>query len=101
MRERTKHQIPNTKPQRNPRRQISMTAVRSVYWSLGFGASLEFGVWCFHSDGWSFHSFQPDPRIGIVGGHVGENHLVAHVQAIQYYNGAHRGAAQFYGHAHG
>jgi hypothetical protein len=43
--ERTKHQIPNTKLQRNPKLQIPKPVAGSLPWSLGLGASLEFGVW--------------------------------------------------------
>src|SRR6266516_5240001 len=41
---RTKHQIPNTKLQRNPKLQIPKPVAGSLPWSLGFGASLEFGA---------------------------------------------------------
>src|SRR5213083_1265598 len=42
--ERTKHQIPNTKLQRNPKLQIPKPVAGSLPWSLGLGASLEFGT---------------------------------------------------------
>jgi hypothetical protein len=60
--ERTKHQTPNTKHQRNTKHQTPntkeipnsklQTATRASSlefgaWSLEFGASLVFGVWCF------------------------------------------------------
>jgi hypothetical protein len=45
---RTKHQIPNTKLQRNPKLQIPKPVAGSLPWSLGLGASLEFGVWSFN-----------------------------------------------------
>src|SRR5438309_7185553 len=44
--ESTKHQTPNTKLQRNPKLQIPKPVAGSLPWSLGLGASLEFGVWC-------------------------------------------------------
>src|SRR5205814_3609795 len=44
--ERMKHQIPNTKLQRNPKLQIPKPVASSLPWSLGLGASLVFGVWC-------------------------------------------------------
>src|SRR6266487_4954466 len=43
--ERTKHQIPNTNLQRNPKLQIPKPVAGSLPWSLGLGASLESGVW--------------------------------------------------------
>ena len=42
----TKHQIPNTKLQRNPKLQIPKPVAGSPPWSLRLGASLVFGVWC-------------------------------------------------------
>src|SRR5439155_19804962 len=44
--ERTKHQIPNAKLQRDPELQIPKPVAGSLPWSLGLGASLVFGVWC-------------------------------------------------------
>src|SRR6266581_4565790 len=44
--ERTKHQIPTTRLQRNPNLQIPKPDAASLPWSLGLGASLVFGVWC-------------------------------------------------------
>jgi hypothetical protein len=40
----TKHQIPNTKLQRNPKLQIPKPVAGSLSWSLGLGGSLEFGA---------------------------------------------------------
>jgi hypothetical protein len=45
---RTKHQIPNTRLQRNPKLQIPKPVAGSLPWSLELGASLEFGVWSFN-----------------------------------------------------
>src|SRR5438552_9802467 len=44
--ERAKHQIPNTKHQKNPKLQIPNSAAVQSYWSLRFGAFLVFGSWC-------------------------------------------------------
>src|SRR5216117_226307 len=55
---RTKHQIPNTKLQRNPKLQIAKPVAGSLTWSLGLGASLEFGVWSFN---WRKDSPLPRP----------------------------------------
>src|SRR5437762_12510972 len=41
-----KHQIPNTKHQKNPKPQIPNSAAVPSYWSLRFGAFLVFGSWC-------------------------------------------------------
>src|SRR5438128_8340647 len=43
--ERMKHQSPNTKLQRNSKLQIPKPVAGSLPWSLGLGATLEFGVW--------------------------------------------------------
>src|SRR5437660_6295399 len=64
--ESTKHQTPNTKLQRNPKLQIPKPVASSLPWSLGLGASLEFGVWSFN---WrkDFPSPQPSPRSCLTG----------------------------------
>src|SRR6266513_1374509 len=46
-------QSPNPKRQRNPKPQIPKDAAGSPPWSFELGASLVFGVWCFHPGVWS------------------------------------------------
>src|SRR5467141_3501962 len=57
--ERTKHQIPNTKLQRNSKLQIPNAASIPPNWSLRFGAALVFGSWCL------VFSFAPERLHGI------------------------------------
>ena len=43
---------PNTKHQRNSKLQILNGAAVPPYWSLEFGAPLEFGAWCLVFSSW-------------------------------------------------
>src|SRR5436309_10474176 len=88
-----KSQTPS--PREIPSSKNPDSATGSLPWSLGFGVSLEIGVWDLEL------SFQSHPRVGVVGRHVGQNHLVADLQPVDDFDRADRSAAQFNWHAHG
>ena len=47
-----KHQIPNTKLQRNPKLQVPKYATASLPWGPEFGVSLVFGAWFLELSFW-------------------------------------------------
>src|SRR4030095_8147765 len=46
-------------------------------------------------------SVQLDAIVSIPGGHVGEDHLIADFEALDDFDGAHRGSTEFHPNSHG